>query len=172
MSQPNSDNSTFTPPINLAADLPGAQPRDLITPYLRAKIMSARPEELRMLLLDGAVRFARQAQEGLATKNFEQSYTGITKCRDIVVELMTSIKEEHNPELAKNVKGLYGYIFTELTEANLARSAERMGKIVELLEYERETWAMLMEKFAAERSAAPSQGAAAEDGPRRISLSA
>jgi flagellar protein FliS len=132
--------------------------------------MSARPEELRMLLLDGAVRFARQAQEGLSTRNFEQSYLGITKCRDIVVELMTSIKEEHNPDLAKNVKALYSFIFTELTEANLARSAERMAKIVDLLEYERETWAMLLDKFAAERAA--SQSDSPESGTGRISLSA
>lgn len=180
MSQPNPENRSFTPPINLAADLSGSQPKDLITPYLRAKIMSARPEELRMLLLDGAVRFARQAQEGLATKNFEQSYVGITKCRDIVVELMTSIREEHNPELAKNVKALYSFIFTELTEANMARSAERMSKIVELLEYERETWALLLDKCAAERAAAnggqqsagPAVAGSTEETPRRISLSA
>lgn len=174
MSQANTPTSkesgTFTPPINLGADISSNQPKDLITPYLRAKIMSARPEELRMLLLDGAVRFARQAQEGLATKNFELSYIGIAKCRDIVVELMTSIKEEHNPDLAKNVKALYSFIFTELTEANLARSADRMAKIVDLLEYERETWALLLDKFAAERGAA--KPAADTDQLGRISLSA
>ncbi|MBU6413268.1 MAG: flagellar export chaperone FliS [Planctomycetes bacterium] len=171
-SQPHPSHSTFTPPINLAADTPTSQPKDLITPYLRAKIMSARPEELRMLLLDGAVRFARQAQDGLATKNFEQSYVGITKCRDIVVELMTSIREDHNPDLAKNIKALYSFIFTELTEANLARSAERMTKIVELLEYERETWALLLDKVAAERANAAPQTDATDGPSGRISLSA
>ncbi len=172
MSQPSPDKLPFTPPINLAADLPSTQPKDLITPYLRAKIMSARPEELRMLLLDGAVRFARQAQEGLSTKNFEQSYIGITKCRDIVVELMTSIKEDHNPDLARNIKALYSFIFTELTEANLARSADRMAKIVELLEYERETWALLLDKVAAERATAAPQSDASDGPSGRISLSA
>ena len=124
---------------------------DLVTPYLRAKVMSAKPEELRMLLLDGAVRFARQGEEGLRLKNFEQAFNGITRCRDIIVELMTSIREEHNPELAKNVRGLYTFLFNEITEANMAKSPDRMKKVVELLEYERETWAMLLESIATQK---------------------
>ena len=143
---------------------------DLITPYFRAKVMSAKPEELRMLLLDGAVRFARQAEEGLRNKQYEQSYNGITKCRDIIVELMTTIREDHNPELAKNVRALYTFIFNEITEANLERSSARMQKVVQLLEYERETWALLLEQIASgTRKATP----AAQEQPRKsISLSA
>ncbi len=134
-------------PINAATT--STQGVDLITPYLRAKVMSAKPEELRMLLLDGAVRFARQGEDGLRNKNYENAYNGITKCRDIIVELMTSIRDEVNPELAKNVRGLYTFLFNEITEANMSKSADRMSKVVELLEYERETWALLLEQVAA-----------------------
>ena len=143
---------------------------DLITPYFRAKVMSAKPEELRMLLLDGAVRFARQAEEGLRNKKYEHSYNGITKCRDIIVELMTTIREDHNPELAKNVRALYTFIFNEITEANLERSALRMQKVVQLLEYERETWALLLEQLASGTRKSPPLGT---DQPHKsISLSA
>ncbi|MAB72130.1 MAG: hypothetical protein CMJ54_06450, partial [Planctomycetaceae bacterium] len=49
--------------------------------------MTASPAELRLLLLDGALRFAEQAREGLEAKNFEQAYEGSRQCRAILAEL-------------------------------------------------------------------------------------
>ena len=62
--------------------------------YLRTKVLTASPEELRLLLLDGAIKFARQGREGLAARNYEASFNGISQCRNIVLELLTTIKPE------------------------------------------------------------------------------
>jgi len=120
--------------------------------YLRTKVLTASPEELRLLLLDGAVKFARQGREGLATKNYELSFSGITQCRAIIVELMTGVRPEAAPELVDRVRSLYAYIFAQLTEAGLAKDPEIMDRVIELLEYERETWSMLMQQLADERA--------------------
>ena len=37
--------------------------------YLRTKVMTASPAELRLMLLDGAIKFANQAREGLQAKD-------------------------------------------------------------------------------------------------------
>lgn len=137
------------------------------TAYLHSKVMSASPEELRLMLLDGALRFAHQARNGLETKNFEQSYSGFSQCRAIIVELMTSINDAPNPELTARVKSLYGFFFSELIAASYEKDIEKLDKVIGLLEYERETWTMLMDKLAAERA----QGQPAEK-PAKISLSA
>ena len=121
------------------------------TAYLHTKVMSAAPEELRLMLIEGAIRFARSAREGLANKNFEQSYEGVSSCRDIVVELMTNLRADVDPELCDRVRAIYGFIFQELTEASMAKSTERMDKVIELLDYERETWVLLMDKLVVER---------------------
>jgi flagellar secretion chaperone FliS len=121
--------------------------------YLRTKVLSARPEELRLLLLDGAIRFAMQGREGLATKNYEMSYNGITQCRNIIVELLTTIKTEPDPELAANVRAIYAFLYQETIEASLNKDATRMDKVIELLQYDRETWAQLIAQVAAETNA-------------------
>jgi flagellar protein FliS len=122
--------------------------------YLRTKVLTATPEELRLMLLEGAIKFARQGREGLATKNYEASYNGITASRDIVLELITSIKPEYDPELCERIKAVYTFMYTEMVSASMEKSVTRLDRVIELLEYERETWVLLMTKLASERSAA------------------
>ncbi len=135
---------------------------DTTTAYLRSKVMSAPPEELRLMLLDGALRFAHQARAGLENRNYEQSCSGFSQCRAIIVELMTSMNEAAAPELTGKVKSLYAFFFSELVAASHERDVAKLDRVIELLEYERETWAMLIDKLAEERGqarpAAPTAG--------------
>jgi flagellar protein FliS len=136
--------------------------------YLRTKVLTASPEELRLLLLDGAIKFARQGSEGLASKNYEASYNGIIQCRNIVLELLTTIRPEFDPEMCERVKAVYAFMYTELVSAGMERNVTKLDAVVKLLEYERETWVMLMDKLAAERAAgdtAPAPAAAPSAGP-------
>lgn len=122
--------------------------------YLRTKVLTASPEELRLMLLDGAIKFARHGQEGLLRRDFEASYNGISQAREIISELMGSIRPDVDPDLCNRVRSLYTFMFTELVEASLHKDPARVGKIVELLEYERETWWLLMQKVAGDRAEA------------------
>lgn len=126
--------------------------------------MTARPEELRMLLLEGALKFANQGRQGLESRDFEQSFSGLSQCRAIVVELMSNMRDEVAPEICGNVRALYTFIFNQLTEASLDKDLSKLSKAIELLEYERETWALLMEELAAERAAGRDPVAAASAG--------
>ena len=144
--------------------------------YLRTKVMTAPREELRLMLLDGALRFARMARDGLEQKDFEKIYEGFSNCRNIVLELGESIRPDPDPELAKNMKSVYTFIYGELVKASMNKDAEKLDKTIELLEYERETWAQFMEKLERERqagAAAPADGPepAPSDGHDRPSLS-
>jgi flagellar protein FliS len=127
--------------------------------YLRTKVMTASPEELRLMLLDGAIKFARQGREGLATKNYEASYNGISQSRDIVLELLTTIKPQYDPELCERVKAVYTFIYSEMVTASMEKSVPKLDSVIKLLEYERETWALLMEQLVTERAKAPSEPA-------------
>lgn len=139
--------------------------------YLRNRVLNARPEEIRLMLLDGAIRFGRQAQAGIEAKDIEQMFDGLSQCRDIVAELLGTVRDDPDPELAQNVRGLYSFMFRELMDVGFERDGKKLAKVIELLEYERETWAMLCEKLAAERaSAGPS--APAEQRTTGVSLQA
>lgn len=143
-------------------------PNDTTTAYLRSKVMSASPEELRLMLLDGALRFAHQARNGLETKNFEQSYAGFSQCRAILMELMSSLNEAAAPELTAKVRSLYTFFYLELIQASHDKDIDKLDRVIELIEFERETWAMLMDKLAEERGDAPRTNEPA----RQISLQA
>ncbi|MEM9066690.1 MAG: flagellar export chaperone FliS [Planctomycetota bacterium] len=121
--------------------------------YLQTKVMGASPAELRLMLLDGAVRFAHQGLDGLRKKDFEASFNGISQCRDIVVELMSNLRDDVAPDLCQKVRAVYTYLFTELTESSLQKDAARLERAIELIEYERETWVMLMKKMDTEAKA-------------------
>jgi flagellar protein FliS len=129
--------------------------------YLRTKVLTAAPEELRLMLLDGAIKFVRQGRDGLAAKDYEASYNGITASRDIVLELITTIKPEYDPELFERVKAVYTFIYTEMITASMEKSVPKLDRVIELLEFERETWVLLMGKLASQRASG-----AADAGPR------
>lgn len=130
--------------------------------YLRTKVLTASPEELRLMLLDGAIKFLRQGRDGLERKDHEASYDGFSKCRNILLELMNSVRPDIAPELCSRVTGLYTFMYTRLVEAGFERDLAKADKVLEMLEFERETWVLAMRKAAEERqspgAAAPVEG--------------
>ena len=120
--------------------------------YLRTRVLSASPEELRLLLLEGALRFANQAKAGLEGNDFEGAHAGFRQCRDIVLELLTTVRPDPDPELAERVRALYTFLYSELVNASFDKDITKLNKVIELLEYEHETWVMLMEQLKAERT--------------------
>ncbi|MBX3365470.1 MAG: flagellar protein FliS [Phycisphaeraceae bacterium] len=120
--------------------------------YLRTRVLTASPEELRLMLLDGAVKFARQGREAIERKDYEGIYSGVSQCRSIVAELITSIRDDVDPTLAERVRGVYMFLFRELLEVGMSRDGARLDRVIELLEYERETWALVIRKLTRERS--------------------
>lgn len=120
--------------------------------YLRTRVLTASREELRLLLLDGAVKFLRQAKEGIERSDFECWHVGLTKCRNILIELLTSMKSDVNPELHAKMAGVYTFMYRYLIEADSERNPAKAGKVIDLLEYERETWSLLMKQLVEDRT--------------------
>ncbi|MEM6503973.1 MAG: flagellar export chaperone FliS [Planctomycetota bacterium] len=125
-------------------------------PYLRNQVLSAKPEELRLMLFDGAIRFLNVGRKGLESKDYNVSYTNISKAQKIVLELSNSLNRDVMPEVTEKLSALYTYIYRLLVDASTTRETKPLDEAVSLLKYERETWAMLIEKA----KGAPASGAA------------
>ena len=117
-------------------------------PYLRNRVLSARPEELRLMLFDGAIRFLSAGRKGIEDQDYDVSYTNISKAQKIVLELSNSLNREVMPDVTEKLTALYTYIYRLLIDASTQRDTEKLDEALKLLQYERETWAMLMEKAA------------------------
>ncbi len=126
-------------------------PTDQSSNYLQTKVLTASPEELRLMLLDGAIKFCTQGRDALRDKNFEGCHAGYSRCRAILVELISSMRTEIDPDLCEKVSSLYLFMINQLIESSHSKNADLADKVIELLEYDRETWLQLMQRLADER---------------------
>ncbi len=123
-------------------------------PYLQTKVMTASTAELRLLLFDGALKYAEQGKAALEAGDHEAAYEGISRCQDILIELINSLQPQHSPELYQQLSSLYTFMYTRLIAAVGERSPAIVEEVLRLLRYERETWSMLLERLAEENVAA------------------
>lgn len=146
---------------------------DINNPYFRTKVLTAKPEELRLMLIEGSLRFMREAREAMTRRDHEKTFEGISSARNIVLELMTSLRHEVAPDLCARMDALYNYMFRRLTEASFERSTDKLDEVISLMDYERETWVMLIERVARERQGTdpPPKTAPAAATPGRAPLS-
>ena len=119
--------------------------------YLRTKVLTASSEELRLMLYDGAIKFARQAAQALEAQSYETSYNALVRAKKIVLELSSSLNHEAMPELCERLAALYVFIYQRLVDANVNRDAAAVADAVRLLEFERETWQMLIKQLGDEQ---------------------
>lgn len=119
-------------------------------PYLKTKIMTASPEELRLMLYEGAIKFSIQGRDALAKGDRESSYGALMRAQKIVLELSTSLNHRVAPELCEKLSALYTYIYRRLVDANMHHEPAPLDEAIQLLEFEKQTWQMLMRKVTAE----------------------
>jgi flagellar protein FliS len=122
--------------------------------YLRTKVMTATPEQLQMMLYDGALSFLEKARAALEEKNYEQSYSHISRVQKILMEMSCSLKHDVSPDLCRKLAGLYNYAYRKLIEANVEHKLEAIDDAMGILKYQRETWAMLLGQLGKQKAAA------------------
>ena len=107
--------------------------------YIETQVLTATPQRLRLMLIEGALRRLRAAQAAWQAGNASEGVEAVSHCRGIVSELIAGIQPEQTP-VAKQVLGIYMFVFSTLVEAQLTRDETRLGDIIRVLEEERTTW--------------------------------
>ncbi|HUB24438.1 MAG TPA: flagellar export chaperone FliS [Tepidisphaeraceae bacterium] len=120
---------------------------------LRTKVMTATPEQLQLMLFDGAIRFAEQGKVALAKNDFEASYSALTKVQNIITELVSSLKHDIYPELCGKLASLYNYAYRNIVEANVHHRIEAVDDALKVIRYQRETWLMLIQQLQEKKGA-------------------
>jgi len=121
--------------------------------YLRTRVFTATPEQLQMMLYDGAIRFAEQARPALQCRDWESSYKNLSRAQKIITELTCSLKHDVAPELCGRLAALYNYIFRKLVDANAHHKLESLDEALRILRHQRETWAMLLDQLGKQKAA-------------------
>ncbi len=124
--------------------------QDASAEYLRNTVNTASPEQLHLMLLDGAVRFSKQAREAIENRNFETSCDKLIRAQRIVVQLQNGLRPEVNRELCEQMASLYGFIYNRLVDANLKHEVRPIDEALVILVEQRDTWRLVIDKLKKE----------------------
>ena len=121
--------------------------------YLQARVMTATPEQLQMMLYDGAVRFTEGARAALDRRDLEAVFTNVTRAQAIVTELLGGLRPSHGSTLCGRLAAEYRYVFRKLIEVGFQHSVHSADDALAVLRHQRATWAMLLEQMGHEKAA-------------------
>jgi len=128
--------------------------------YFENQVNTASPEQLLIMLYNGAIRFVGEAEEAMASKKIAYRGERISKAIAILSELSATLDHEIGGEIAANLESLYDYMIRTLLAANIHDDADKLGEVREMLTGMRDTWLDAIDKVRAEQAAEMSESIA------------
>jgi flagellar protein FliS len=128
--------------------------------YLNDQVLTAPPQKLQLMLIDGAIRFGLQARSLWNEDRGAEACEALVRSQEIVVELM-NVARQSGHELGRQMSMLYLFAFQRLVASSIERGGQPLADALRVLAAERETWRMVCEQFAAEPLPAPTSVPAA-----------
>lgn len=113
--------------------------------YQKNQISTASPEQILLMLYDGAIRFTRQAISGIEQGDPKLRRYGISKAMAIVTEFSNSLNREIGGQIAEDLDALYDFMIREMSMANLKDDVEKLKAVEKLLVDLRQTWGEAVE---------------------------
>lgn len=122
--------------------------------YLETQVTTAPKEQLLLMLLDGALRFTRQAREHTAAGDISAASTLYLKGQAIALELIAALDAALEPRLRGNLSGLYMFVFRKLVDANLSHETAPADEALQILEKLRAMWGEAVVRMKADAASA------------------
>ena len=110
--------------------------------YRENSIMTASPEQLVVMLYDGAGRFLRQAEGSMIDGSWLQASEKLSRAEAIIDELLATLDMDAG-EVADRLQSIYVFCKTRLIEARIQRDAVRVDQVARLLSELREAWSQV-----------------------------
>ena len=141
--------------------------------YYEDDVLNATPQRLRLMLIEGAIRFAKQSVS-LWKQDRVAAQAALGRCRNIVIELIASIRGDRESceylvdhivrdqpltaserdaevenlvQICRNSMSIYLIVFRQFDEAQLSDDSAKISDAVGILEVERETAQLLCEQL-------------------------
>ena len=126
--------------------------------YKKASVNTLDQNKLIIMLYDGAIKNANFAVQYMESGEIEKVHDSLIKTKNIVTELLATLNMEQGGEIAKNLKSLYSYMFSQLIEANMEKKTEPVLTVIDLLKELRGAWVQIKEKKKPEEKKGSASG--------------
>jgi flagellar protein FliS len=113
--------------------------------YQQNQVNTASPEQILLMLYDGAIRFTRRAIAGIEENQPELRISGVSKTMAIIAEFSNSLNHDVGGQIAEDLDALYHFMMRELTSANLNNDVKKLRTVEQLLMDLRLTWGEAVE---------------------------
>ncbi|MAC46814.1 MAG: flagellar export chaperone FliS [Oceanospirillum sp.] len=100
---------------------------------LESDIESASPYRITQMLMEGCVRFLKQARFAMEKKDYEKKSYFISKSEAILLTLAGSLDRDKSPELHDNLSNLYAYAIDRLIEASVSMDVEVVDEVISIV---------------------------------------
>ena len=115
--------------------------------YLESKVLDASQPQLHLMLLEGALRFGRNARQmWTPDSDFSAVDPLLARMSDVVDELAHGAANGQG-DISQQLEEQYAFIYRELTACRFNEDSARLESCLKLLEYQRETWKQVCEKL-------------------------
>lgn len=129
--------------------------------YQNTQVQTASPEQILIMLYDGAIRFLEQASEAMGGGDYATKIKNIDKTLAIIAELNATLDHEIGGEVAANLASLYDFMMREIPRANARNDASVLAPVISILRELREAWVEAAEIVRKEHSPQSSNSAVA-----------
>ena len=107
--------------------------------YKNNSVNYASKNQLLLMLVDGAVKFAKIARQAILDKDIKKAHNNIIKTEDIFTELRATLDQTAG-DWAVKMFNVYGFINEKLFEANIKKDVKVMDEVIPLIEEVRDIW--------------------------------
>lgn len=115
-----------------------------LNPYLKQykqnQLETATPEEILILLYDGAIQYLNKAKIAIEHGDNVEFQANIVSCERIILEFMNSLDMELGGKLADTLYQLYDYLYRTLVSTTISKNIGKINEVLRHLTGLRETW--------------------------------
>jgi flagellar secretion chaperone FliS len=133
--------------------------------YFESKVLTAPSHRLHLMLIEGAIRKATEAEAALRRGDVVAADAPAMRLLDIISEMLVGVRQNKTP-LNQQIAQLYIYMFRLAGQAKINDDADQLVELLKQLE--RQTWQQVCEKLASDP--APAATAAPTRAPIAASL--
>jgi flagellar secretion chaperone FliS len=110
--------------------------------YKQNQVGTATPEELTLMLYEGAIKFIKRGKQAIHDKDYNKAHDFITRVQDIVSELIITLDRKY--PVAEQMLLLYDFMKHRLIEANIKKEIAILEEVEEFFVEFRDTWKQAM----------------------------
>lgn len=108
--------------------------------YLINQVMSASPNKLIEMLIEGAIKSIKKAEMAIEDKKIEAANNEIIHAQDIVDELKFSVNKEIEGDIPQQLISTYDVVEQELIQANIHKDKNHLEIALTMLNELLDAW--------------------------------